>query len=281
MTPLSKNQHVESCERFRSMHSTGQVLQIVNAWDATSARSLSAAGAPAIGTTSFGLALAHGYPDGEQIPWETVCAVAASIVDAVDVPVTVDIEAGRGATAHDVCRSVTAIIETGAVGVNIEDSVPGRPGELFAVDEQSSRLAAARRAAVAADVPLFINARCDVYFGANIAPEDRREAVLERAKAYRVAGVDGLFLPGLLDCATLATITKAVDLPVNVMVGTGAPELDALVAAGVRRTSQGGEPFIAALGTLKHRTDEYLAGKFGVAPEVMGAGMTLLPSLVR
>jgi 2-methylisocitrate lyase-like PEP mutase family enzyme len=263
------------------MHRTGTVVQIVNAWDASSARMLVAAGAEAIGTTSFGLAFAHGYPDGEQIPWETVCAVAAAIVAAVDVPVSIDIEAGRGATADDVARSVAEIVETGAVGVNIEDSVPGRPGELFPTDVQASRYAAARAAAHAAGVPVFVNARCDVYFGAAVDPDERVGEVIDRAKAYAAAGVDGLFLPGLLDPATITTITRSVDLPVNVMVGTGAPELEALVAAGVRRTSQGGEPFIAALGALGQLTERYRAGRFGAPPDVLQSGVALLERLVR
>lgn len=281
MTADARRQQIQRGEQFRAMHATGPVLQIVNAWDASSARMLAAAGAPAIGTTSFGVAFAHGYPDGEQIPWETTCAVSAAIVDAVDVPVTIDIEAGRGDTADAVGRSVAEIVETGAVGVNIEDSVPGRTGELFPMEVQASRYAAARRASDAAGVPIFINARCDVYFGAATDPEDRVDEVLDRAKAYAAAGADGLFLPGLLDPPTLTTITRSVDLPVNVMVGTGAPELAALEAAGVRRTSQGGEPFIATLGMLGHLTDEYLAGRFGAPPETLASAMARLGKLVR
>jgi 2-methylisocitrate lyase-like PEP mutase family enzyme len=277
---MEKIEQIERCEQFRSQHATGPVLQIVNAWDATSARVLAAAGAPAIGTTSFGLAFAHGHSDGEHIPWEQVCSIARSIVDAVDVPVTIDIEAGRGATPEEVGRSVADIIQTGAVGVNIEDSVPGHPGELFPPDVQAARFAAAREACLQADVPLFVNARSDVYFGAAIAEGSPVDEVLRRAEIYAAAGVDGLFLPGLLDPVTLARITGAVDLPVNVMVGTGAPALDVLAGAGVRRTSQGGEPFLAAAGMLKNLTERYLEGSFGAPAEDLGAGMMLLERLV-
>ncbi|MBV9871957.1 MAG: isocitrate lyase/phosphoenolpyruvate mutase family protein [Frankiaceae bacterium] len=280
MPTMEKIEQVERCEQFRTQHSTGPVLQIVNAWDATSARVLAAAGAPAIGTTSFGLAFAHGHPDGERIPWDQVCSIARSIVDAVDVPVTVDIEAGRGATAAEVRRSVADIIQAGAVGVNIEDSVPGRPGEMFPPEVQAARHAAAREACVAADIPLFINARCDVYFGADVPETLKLDEVFRRAEIYTAAGVDGLFLPGLLDPVTLSAITGAVELPVNVMVGTGAPDLDALVAAGVRRTSQGGEPFIAAAGMLTNLTDRYLEGSFGAPIHDLGAGVALLERLV-
>jgi 2-methylisocitrate lyase-like PEP mutase family enzyme len=281
MRSTATTQQIQRCETFRALHEAGPVLQIANAWDATSARMLAAAGAAAIGTTSFGVAYAHGYQDGEHIPWETVCSVAASIVGVVDVPVSVDIEAGRGDGADDVGRSVSEIIRTGAAGVNIEDSVPGRPGVLFETDVQAARYAAARDASDAAGVPMFINARCDVYFGAEVDAQQRFPEVVARAHAYEAAGADGLFLPGLLDPQTLRAIVDAVPLPVNVMVGTGAPGLADLAAAGVRRTSQGGEPFIATLGSLKRLTDAYVGGSFGAPLPDLQAGIALLDGLVR
>ena len=126
-----------------------------------------AAGAPAIGTTSFGVALDHGVADGEQLPIDVSLTVAREIARSVDVPVTFDFEAGRGATAAEVRASMAAVIETGVVGVNIEDARPGEPGVLFDVSAQVERLGAARAAADASGVPMFINARCDVFFGSN------------------------------------------------------------------------------------------------------------------
>ena len=139
------------------------------------------------------------------------------------MPVTVDLEAGRGPTPSDVQRSVEAVIERGAVGVNIEDAVPGVPGRLRPVDEQQARLRAAREAATAGGVPIFVNARCDVWFGADLADEARLDEALRRADAYRDAGADGFFVPGLLDLAMLREVTSHVDVPVNAMVGNGAP----------------------------------------------------------
>src|SRR3954452_17371950 len=175
-------------EAFRAMHTEGPVLQIANAWNAWSARIMHAAGATAIGTTSFGVSLDHGVFDGELLPFDVALGVAAEVAAAVTVPVTVDLEAGRGATPDDVGRSVAAVVATGAVGVNIEDGVPGGGGALFAVADQCERLAAAPAAADEAGVPIFINARCDVYFGADLAAERRVDEVLARANSYREAG---------------------------------------------------------------------------------------------
>lgn len=264
---------------FRALHDGARPLQLANAWDATSARVLAAAGAPAVGTTSFGVALNEGTPDGELLPLPRTLAVAEAIVSAVDVPVTIDLEAGRGRTAADVQQSVAAVIAAGAVGINIEDGIPARPGALRDPAEQADRIAASRAASTASGIPLFINARCDVYFGAEIPAEERIDAVLRRAEAYQAAGADGLFLPGLLDLATIKTLTAQVDLPINIMVGIGAPSFAELADAGVRRLSQGGEPFLAIAGTLKLLTERYLAGELAAPLDALGAGASLLQVL--
>lgn len=266
--------------RFRALHDGDHPLQLANAWDATSARILAAAGAQAIGTTSFGVALDHGAWDGEQLPFRTALDVASSIVSAVDVPVTVDLEAGRGHDPAEVEQSVAAVIACGAVGINIEDSIPGQAGALVAIAPQAERIEACRRAAEAGGVPIFVNARCDVFFGADVPPDQRIDEVLARAKSYQAAGADGLFLPGLLDITTIRTIARQVELPVNVMIGTGSPSLADLAGAGVRRLSQGGEPFIAMAGMLKQLTERYLAGELAPPPDAFGAGASLLPALV-
>lgn len=264
---------------FRNLHRGDKPLRLANAWDATSARVLAAAGAPAIGTTSFGVALSHGTRDGERLSFDRVLDVARSIVSSVEVPVTIDMEAGRGATPDEVQQSVARVIACGAVGINIEDSIPGRRGAMYGPPEQSARIAAARAAAERSGVPLFINARCDVYFGAHIPADARVDEILLRARSYQDAGADGLFLPGLLDLATIQNLTSQVELPVNIMVGAGAPSFDALVEAGVRRLSQGGEPFLAVLGSLKTLIQRYLAGELAPPQDDLTAGATLIRAL--
>ena len=270
----------ERAVRFADLHAADQPLLLTNAWDATSARVLAAAGAPAIGTTSFGVALSNGVWDGELLPLEAALDIARAIASAVDVPVTVDLEAGRGAGPDDVRESVALVIACGAVGINLEDSIPGKPGALFGVPEQSARLAAARAAAAASGVPVFINARCDVYFGAKIAADAQLGEVLARARAYRDAGADGLFLPGLLDLPVIASITSQTELPLNVMTGENMPPVGDLADAGVRRVSQGGASFLAALGWLKTLTEHYLAGQLSPPSAEVGAGASLLRALV-
>jgi 2-methylisocitrate lyase-like PEP mutase family enzyme len=238
------------------------------------------AGAAAIGTTSFGVALDHGVADGELLPFEEVLAVTDAITSAVDVPVSVDLEAGRGESPAEVERAVESVIAHGAVGVNIEDTVPGEQGRLRDVDEQAARLAAARAAGTSSGVPVFVNARCDVWFGADLSADARIDETVRRAAAYRAAGADGLFVPGLLDVATIKEVTGRVELPVNVMVGIGAPSLDELATAGVRRLSQGGAGFLAVVGTLKSLADRYLAGELGAPPETVTEGVSLIKALL-
>src|SRR3954452_907417 len=136
-------------------------LRLVNAWDPVSARVLALAGAPAVATSSFAVAFAHGYADGEQLPWTDVCQNLEAIVDAVDFPVSVDIEAGGGALPSAVESAVADVVGVGAVGTNLEDRRHDTPGALFETTQQCERIAAARSAGGA---DLFINARCDVFF---------------------------------------------------------------------------------------------------------------------
>ena len=258
--------------RFRALHEGPSILQLVNVWDAWSARTAAAAGAPAIGTTSFGVAAANGRPDGQRVPWARVQSLVADIVAAVDIPVSVDIEFG----GDDPGRTVADVVAIGAVGVNIEDVDPARPGRLVAVSEQTDRLAAARAAGGSA---CFVNARCDAYFGVEgDAPE---EVLLDRAAAYVDAGADGLFVPGLTDVAVLTRVTAEIGVPVNVMIGFGAPSIEELAAAGVRRTSQGGEPFVATTGCFAAWVADYLAGRPGPALEQLMGGAQVLQAIVH
>jgi 2-methylisocitrate lyase-like PEP mutase family enzyme len=268
-------------ERFRSLHHDGPILQLVNVWDRTSARVAAASGAAALGTTSFGVAAANGYADGEHMPFDRVLDATAAIVAAVDVPVSLDLEAGHGPTPDAVRDAVAAAIGCGAVGVNIEDSVPGVVGSLVAVEVQAARLGAARAAAEDAGVPIFVNARCDVYFGADLPADRRVDEVLERADRYAAAGADGLFLPGLVDLDTIGAVVERTDLPLNVMVVPGIPSLAELDAAGVRRVSQGGASFLAVAGVLSSLATGYLAGDLVPPIDQFAAGLAMVPELVR
>jgi 2-methylisocitrate lyase-like PEP mutase family enzyme len=269
---------------FHELHAGPAPVRLVNAWDALTARVFALAGAPAVGTSSFAVAMARGKPDGQQLPWATVRTVIAEIVDAADdVPVTADIEAGHGPAPGDVAQAVAEVIEVGAVGVNIEDSRPEAPGRLFAPAAQGERLAAARASADAAGVPLYVNARCDVWFGgaAGSGPDEQLAEGLARAAAYVEAGADGLFFPGLIDADTLATVCREVPVPVNVMVWPGLPPVDELAALGVRRISQGATAFLLTAGYLERTTKAYLEGPHDQAGGDVVPAFHLVGSLAR
>jgi 2-methylisocitrate lyase-like PEP mutase family enzyme len=278
---MADTKRIELAEKFRQLHQGDRPLLLANAWSATSAVIAAAAGAAAIGTTSFGVALDHGVADGEQLPFEVALMVASEIAKSVDVPVTFDFEAGRGATPAEVESSMAAVIETGVVGVNIEDARPGEPGLLFEVAAQADRLRGARSAADASGLPIFINARCDVFFGASVPMERAVDEARSRAHAYADAGADGLFLPGLIDLETIESIVAASALPLNVMVTPGLPSLEQLVTAGVRRISQGGSSFLAASGMLHSTMAAFVAGELHPPMQMVGAGLSVLPALVR
>ncbi|MBB5780416.1 isocitrate lyase/PEP mutase family protein [Nonomuraea jabiensis] len=248
MTPTT----VTQAARFRDLHE-GTVLVLPNAWDAASAALIEAAGAQAIATTSAGVSWANGAPDAEGLGRERMVAAVSAVVAAVTVPVTADIEGGYG----DVAGTVRAVIEAGAVGVNLEDS-PGLDGApLLPPADQARRIAAARAAADAAGVELFVNARTDVYLAG--VPGDRLAEVEERARVYAEAGADGLFVPGLLDLAAIARLAGG-PLPLNVMAGPGAPPVERLAAAGVARVSVGSAIAQAAYACAARAAAELLDG---------------------
>ena len=256
------------------------VLVLPNAWDAGSAAVMAAAGAKAIATTSGGVSWSLGRPDGEGLDREAMAAQVGRIVEAVDVPVTADIEGGYGPAPEDVAKTVEAVIRAGAVGVNLEDSrAPGGP--LFDSAEQADRLQAARNAARNAGLhDLVINARTDVILFGIGDPADRVADVLGRASEYKQAGVDSLFVPGLVDLDTLAELVNESPLPINVMAGPGAPSVAELQKIGVRRVTVGTAIAQAAYALAQHAAEELLsAGTYTRLDDAVAFGT--LNQLVR
>jgi 2-methylisocitrate lyase-like PEP mutase family enzyme len=226
---------IHQAELLAGLHKRGEPLLLANAWDVASAAVIEAAGAKAIATTSGGVAWSLGVPDGADLGAERAAAAIGRIAAAVSVPVSADIEAGYGDPPDAVAATVAAVVEAGAVGVNLEDR--RADGSLYDVSEQAGRLAAAR--AAAGDVPIWINARTDVFLsGAYSATAAAVAAALDRAAAYQAAGADSLFVPGLLDLDAIVELV-AGPLPVAVMAGPGAPPVAELAATGVVRISVG------------------------------------------
>ncbi|MFC7136228.1 isocitrate lyase/PEP mutase family protein [Halobaculum litoreum] len=247
----------ERAETLRALHTAGDgPLVLPNAWDAGSAVIFADAGFDAIGTTSAGIAAAQGVPDGEHLSREAMLAVVERIANAVSVPVTADIEAGYGDTPAEVADTVRATVDAGAVGVNLEDGTgdPDRP--LADTAAHAAVIRAARAAADAADVPVVVNGRTDVFWLGVGDEATRLERAVERANAYAEAGADCLFVPGVTDTETIGALVDRLDAPLNVLGGPGAPPVDALAAAGVARVSVGSGPMRATLGLLREIAGE-------------------------
>ncbi|ATL68595.1 isocitrate lyase/PEP mutase family protein [Nocardia terpenica] len=246
-----------NAEKFRELHAAGAFV-LPNAWDAVSAALVAQAGAPAVATTSAAVSWALGRGDGQRLTRAEMIEQVRRIAATVPVPVTADVEGGYGPAPADVAATVEAVIAAGAVGVNLEDSTkPGGP--LFSIAEQATRLREGRAAAGRAGLPeLVINARTDVYLFGIGEPEGRRAEVLVRAEAYAEAGADALFVPGLLDLDALRELAGKSPLPINVMVGPGAPTVPELAATGVRRISLGPALAQAAYATVRAAATELL-----------------------
>lgn len=234
----------EKAQVFHSLHKKGDPVILYNIWDAGSAAAVAAAGAKAIATGSHSVAEANGYSDGQHLPLDLAIANIERIVNAVDLPVTLDLEGGYATDTAGLQANIARVIAAGAVGINFEDQVIGGKG-LYAVEEQSARIAAIREAADKSGVPLFINARTDVFLK-NYPAEDTREHledVLERTAAYASAGASGLFAPCLRDAGLIRELCDRSPLPINIMVLPDTPSNTELAALGVARISYGPGPF--------------------------------------
>ena len=262
---------IRKAQAFRKMHDRSAILVLPNAWDAVTARLFARLGFAAVATTSGGVAWSLGYPDGEHAPLAEVVAATGRIARAVDVPVTADMEAGYGATPEDVADTVRAVIEAGAVGINLEDGLHG-PGALRELEAAAERIGAAREAAAAAGVPIVINARTDTYmlkYGASDA--ERFDETVRRANAYLAAGADCIFPIGLGDGATLGALVKALDAPINVAARPGIPDLAELARLGVARVSTATRFATLALSAVERAAKELReSGRF----ESLGAALT-------
>jgi 2-methylisocitrate lyase-like PEP mutase family enzyme len=243
-------------EAFRTMHTQGEVLVLANVWDVASARLIEDTGFPAIATTSAGIAFAHGFPDGQKISLEQMLASVAKIAAAVHVPVTADVEAGYGSTPDDAARTARGVIEAGAVGMNFEDATGDSARPLFNMPLQLERIHAIREASHAADVPLVLNARTDVYLAQVGDPATRYDETVRRLSSYRDAGADCVFVPGVRDPEIIRRLVSDLRCPVNVLAVPGAPSTRELADIGVRRISLGSGPMRAAMGVLLRLADE-------------------------
>ncbi len=225
---------------FHELHHRDRILVLPNAWDAGSARLIESCGAEAIATTSAGVAWANGHPDGQAIAFQRVVEGVAAIARVVRIPVTADIEAGSSSDPATVGEHLAAVIDAGAVGINLEDG--HEPPDLTVRKIEAARAAAERRG-----VSIYINARTDVYLKKLVPPQQAVSETLARARRYREAGASGIFVPRLAVRDEIREIAAAVGLPLNVLTVPGLPPVEELATLGVRRVSAGGGIARAAL----------------------------------
>lgn len=256
---MKRQMQVDVALAFLRMHDRNKLLLLPNCWDAGSARLFAQRGFAAIATTSAGVAWSLGYADGECAPLAEVLAAIARITRVAGVPVTADIETGYGDTPADVAATVKAVIAAGAVGINIEDGMPGH-GPLRDAADAASRVRAARGAADASGVPIVINARVDHWMQHGDAdPAARLVDAIDRAKAYLAAGADCIYPIGLVDPATLRALMGAIDAPINVAAGPAMPDLHELESIGVARVSTATRFATVAFGAVDHAVAEMRA----------------------
>ncbi len=245
---------VEKARLLTALHVPENPLVLYNIWDAGGAKAIAKAGATAIATGSWAVAAAHGYRDGEAVPLDLVLTVVERISQSTDLPLTVDFEGGYAIEPAQIEMNVTRLIQAGAVGLNFEDQKVNGEG-LYPIPEQVERIKAVRRAADAAGVPLFLNARTDLFLkekdGAAHAKLLSETAL--RQKAFEEAGADGFFVPGLTDKKLISTLCKLSTLPVNIMAKGKPQSLEEFEKSGVSRISFGPGPYISAMEDLTTR----------------------------
>ncbi|MBI5840609.1 MAG: isocitrate lyase/phosphoenolpyruvate mutase family protein [Chloroflexi bacterium] len=246
---------------FLSLHTNGELLVLPNIWNPIGARVLEAKGYPAVATASAAIAESLGYADGENIKLETMLDILFRISRSVSVPVTADIEAGYSDSLDSLKETISQVIQTGVVGINIEDSLV-EGGSLRSAAEQCERIAAIREAASAQGLHLVINARVDGFLSDSFKSEKEKiEGTVTRARLYAEAGADCIYPIGPGDHKTLDMLRKRISTPLNVLASSKALGLTELHQLGINRVSFGPYIFRSCLSKFTDIADELK--KFG------------------
>ncbi len=254
MTPVEAQK--SKAEAFCKLHRGARTLLLPNIWDVASARILEECGFKAIATSSAGVAFSLGYPDGQRISRSEMIEAIARIARAVKVPVTADVEAGYGDRPEDAGLTASGVITAGAVGMNMEDGQDDPSQPLIDLALAVEKIRAVREAALADGVQIVLNARTDVYLAEVGLPKSRYDETVRRLTAYRDAGADCLFAPGVREPSTIERLVRDLKWPLNILAGPGFPSVPELQKLGVARVSLGSGPMRAALGLLKRMAEE-------------------------
>lgn len=237
---------------FKQMHVKGKPVLLYNIWNVGSAKAVESAGARALATSSWAVAEAHGFHDGESIPFDKVEANVKAIAAVTKRPLTVDIEGGYSRDAETLTHHIDRIIKAGAIGVNFEDQVVGKGG-LYTLEEQVKRIKAVHKAGENAHIAIVINARTDIFIQEKDKSRHKEHLseAKERAAAYHEAGASSFFVPFLNDPDLIAQLCADIALPINAMIMEGAPDIATLASCGVGRISYGALPYTRLMAQLE------------------------------
>ncbi|MQB44323.1 isocitrate lyase/phosphoenolpyruvate mutase family protein [Rhizobium sp. ICMP 5592] len=247
---------VEKAEEFARLHQKGDPLVLFNIWDAGSAKAVTEAGAKALATGSWSVAAANGFGDGEAVPLSLLAVITRLISVTSHLPVSVDFEGGYALEPDAVAANVEKIMDHGAIGINFEDQVIGGRG-VHPIETQVPRIRAIREMATRREIPLFINARTDLFLQENDTAHHQLllDEAYRRADAFAEAGASGFFAPGLVDAELIEALCDRSPLPVNIMVRPATPDNITMAGLGVSRISYGPAPYRTVMGMLKSEAE--------------------------
>ena len=248
----NKSRQERHANDFLTLHQGPEVLILPNAWDVVSAKIFEIEGFKAIGTTSAGIAATLGYADGQNMSLLENLDVVQRIVNRTEVPISADIESAYATSVEGVVQCAEAVLNVGAVGLNLEDSSGDIKSPLFDQALQAEKITAMQEMSVSMGKQLFINARTDVFLVGENTTRALREAV-ERGNAYRAAGADCIFIPdvGNLEAPVIEILAQEIDAPINIIAGDTTPPIAVLQDMGVARVSVGPRPMRAVLSSLR------------------------------
>lgn len=257
---MNSNKNIQSDKEklFHQLHHNNKLLILPNIWDPLGAALLENTGYPAVATSSSAMSLSNGFRDGEKLPFVELLNILKRITSCVKIPVSADVETAYAANNLILKENIKKLIDTGISGINFEDSHHDEAG-MISVKEQCDKITIIKKTSEEAGSLLFINARIDVYIKSrHLSAEQKLEESLQRGRAYKDSGADGLYPIFLKDKKQIEIIVKEIGLPVNVMMTQGAPDFEILKNIGVARVSLASGFLRSAVYTMKNIAEKLL-----------------------
>ena len=243
---------------LNTLHHNGKLLVLPNIWDPLGAILLESLGYAAVATASASIAFSNGYPDGEKIPFKELLEILKKIVRSVKIPVTADIESGYATNNAELTENIKMLLDAGIAGINFEDTNKDDK-TIISIEAQCEKLSLIRNTASEMGIPLFINARTDVYLKENdLSDEEKLSEAIRRGKAYKDAGADGFYPIFLKEETAMKSIVKEVGLPVNILILPGIQGFEELQDLGIARVSLGPGFLKTAINAMKNIAEKLL-----------------------